>query len=1127
MRTFLRSTIAAVAVTGAVATVPASTGAATAPAGSRQVIVLMKGVATTGLRSANLRIAESALTGAIARSGGSVAQIMTAPSALVVNATSSTIAALEGNPLVAGIYANGIIHGPTVAHPSITVHHAAAKTGHVAPGLCGTSSDPQLNPEALSAINAPAAWATSIGAGVNVGFMADGIDTSNPDLQRNPSFAASSGDAFAPVITSAVDFSGDGTNATTGGGEAFLDASSIAAQGNSTYDISNQGSSVNPLPAGCDIKIEGAAPGATVTALKVFGQTNLSTNVGFVEAINYAVTHGVKVLNESFGSNPMPSTTADLIRAADDAAVAAGVTVVVSTGDAGYNSTIGSPADDPKVIAVGATTTLRGYAQTTYGGINAPGSNGQWINNQISSISSGGVAEDGRTVDLVAPGDLNWALCSASSNYSDCGGASVELSGGTSESSPLVAGAAADVIAAYAKAHNGTYPTPAVVKAILTGTATDLGAPATGQGSGLLNVAKAVNVASHYATKLKTAGGGVTASTSGVIISAAPGKSVSQSVTFTNSTAKAAKLTLSGRELVSSGVVDGTVTLDPSSTTTQPTFPIWSGVNEIYQTVPITVAKGTAYLRFITSYPYSGQTSLLHVALFDPSGAYAGYSDTQGLANSTSNEVANPAKGTWTAVLFTYANAGGSGTGTSGVVRYEADSFTTAKVAIGKSSVNVPANGSTTATLKFVMPSSSGDTSLAVVVSTPGQKFTIPVTERVTVPVVQGLGTFTGTVAGGNGRGGAPAQTSTYTFAVPAGEKNLQVSMELDQNRPAGVLIGSQFVATLIDPTGQVIAEDTNLSIDTSQNENVAPWLSLFANAPVPGTYQVVIQVANPVGGGNTSTTLNGQVTFNSVVVTGSLPSSAATTVSATSGTTATISVTNNGYAPLIIGADPRLTTTTTATLSDVNGAPSTQAFNNYWTYFVPPSTQSVTEQMTSTLPASFEFTADLGDPSLSPLVPTIGQTSTQNSTDASLTWAPSTGVATGLYGVVPQPTGVFTTTPVGSGTATSTFTATTKALDPAITTDAGNFVSSTYGLNTVDKVGTVVNPGDTATITVTIAPTAAVGSVVHGTLGIESISVGGALEYAFGMSNAGYIVQSDPQISILGSVPYTYTVGS
>ena len=142
MRTFLRSTIAAVAVTGAVATVPASTGAATAPAGSRQVIVLMKGVATTGLRSANLRIAESALTGAIARSGGSVAQIMTAPSALVVNATSSTIAALEGNPLVAGIYANGIIHGPTVAHPSITVHHAAAKTGHVAPGLCGTSSDP-------------------------------------------------------------------------------------------------------------------------------------------------------------------------------------------------------------------------------------------------------------------------------------------------------------------------------------------------------------------------------------------------------------------------------------------------------------------------------------------------------------------------------------------------------------------------------------------------------------------------------------------------------------------------------------------------------------------------------------------------------------------------------------------------------------------------------------------------------------------------------------------------------------------------------------------------------------------------------------------------------------------------
>ena len=101
------------------------------------------------------------------------------------------------------------------------------------------------------------------------------------------------------------------------------------------------------------------------------------------------------MLNESFGGNPFPDTSTDPITLADNAAVAAGVTVVTSSGDAGINGTVGSPGSaDDGIITVGGTTMFRSYLQTTSAGIQL--SNGTYVGNNISGLSSGGTTTKGR-----------------------------------------------------------------------------------------------------------------------------------------------------------------------------------------------------------------------------------------------------------------------------------------------------------------------------------------------------------------------------------------------------------------------------------------------------------------------------------------------------------------------------------------------------------------------------------------------------------------------------------------------------------------------------------------------------------------------------------------------------------
>ena len=298
----------------------------------------------------------------------------------LINAVSATVSPGEAKHLAANPAVSEVV--PDLPIPlqgsdsPVTIAHSAAKASGLTPlpGACTTGKTVQLDPEAIENIHAATQSGTGdaaqalgyTGAGVKVAFIADGV---NPD---NPDFIRANGQH---VFVDYQDFSGTGTNAPTDGGEAFLDSSSIAAQGREVYNVAGYGVG---LSTACKIRILGVAPGASLVGLNVFGPAEDAYNSVFLEAINYAVNHDhVNVINESFGDNPFPdSSSLDLIKLANDAAVKAGVTVTVSSGDAGVTNTIGSPATDPNVISAGASTTYRAYAQTGIGDITAPGRQG-------------------------------------------------------------------------------------------------------------------------------------------------------------------------------------------------------------------------------------------------------------------------------------------------------------------------------------------------------------------------------------------------------------------------------------------------------------------------------------------------------------------------------------------------------------------------------------------------------------------------------------------------------------------------------------------------------------------------------------------------------------------------------
>lgn len=1040
----------------------------------------------------------------------------------VLNAVSATVSRAEAarlatNPAVAAVVPDSIVSGPS---PAASLSTEAAVTGgralpsrtsarsatDPAQQICPANpTKPLLEPEALALMNVdfgpgatqPAAHDLATGRGVKIAVFPDGLDPNIPDFQRGGTSA----------IFDYKDFSGEGINADTSGGEAFGDASSLISQGTQVYDLSGEVNPAHPLPAGCNIRIEGVAPGASVAVMKVFGDSNFAFNSEIITGIEYALTvDNVDILSQSFGGNPVPNPGTDPIALLDTQAVAAGVTVVVSTGDAGTTNTIASPSDAPGVISTGATTSYQLYAQTASYGYQL--GTGGWRSNEVSAFSSSGDTEYGpQTIDVVAPGESGWSDCSSNTTvfagcadqYNGTSPQPIEAFGGTSESCPLTAGTAALVIEAYRDTHRGATPSPELVKQIIMSTATDLHIPAQNQGAGLVNALQAVQMARSIQDFKGTPplnGGGLLLSPNSIASAAAPGQTTVVPVKVTNTDASSITVSPTVRVLgAATSITAGTLTLNPA---VDGTFIYQNGatVGDVHQVtfnVPAGVDRLVSRIAWLGNDGAPGGPTVRET-LFDSSGRMVAQSRPQGAGGGFGeDEIHNPAPGKWTLVVFDPSHA------YNGLLSYAISGarFQTVGGAVSPASKTLSPGASATFQVKVSTPSSPGDGAEAVVFSTsmgrkPGlgsEQGTIPITTRALVPLDRNGGSFNSELTGGNARMAFYGQELVHQFDVPAGLADINIDVTVDAP-------GYQLYGFLVDPNMSPV-DIQGTSLQDGSGTNLQTLHLTWAN-PVRGRWTLDLTQINGVQSMLTSVPVSGRISFDraQVSVTG-LPNSNHKLASGVP-VTATIHIVNNGNSPAEYSIDPRLNQDAVMSLNSLyptSGTLPIGVSSGSWPQFVvPPFTSKLSIAASSTVPINFDSSPYFGYPDV---------LSVRRGTNAVVTLqAPD--ITASLWSCTP--------TEIGPGPAVSApyscgAMATTKPFDPAVDSSTGNIWSALEGL-TATYNALVLLPGQSGDITVTITPHGSKGTDVSGFLAVETFNFN--------------TVSSDQLVNL----PYRYKIG-
>ena len=334
----------------------------------------------------------------VRQAGGAIKYTYDLVPAIAATVPEPAIAGLQANPNVLRVEPDIEVHA--IDHPTLDVElDSAWGVAHIGAGTAHVGGNK--------------------GNGVKVAVIDSGIDTDHPDLTYDTSCS--------------YDFVDNDSLPEDGNGHGTHTAGTVAALDNG-------------------LGVVGAAPAATLCIYRVLNNSGSGSYSDIVAALDRAVSDGVQVTNNSYGSTGDPGAT---VKAAFDTAYAAGVLHAAAAGNSGNSPGRGDnciyPARWDSLIATAATKEDDNRAKFS------------------STCPELELAAPGYRINSTVPGG----------GYSE--------KSGTSMASPHVAGTAALVIAANPGWSNGQ------VRTELQDTADDLGATGrdTKYGYGLVNADEA------------------------------------------------------------------------------------------------------------------------------------------------------------------------------------------------------------------------------------------------------------------------------------------------------------------------------------------------------------------------------------------------------------------------------------------------------------------------------------------------------------------------------------------------------------------------------------------------------------------------------------------------------------
>jgi minor extracellular serine protease Vpr len=308
--------------------------------------------------------------------------------------------------------------------------------------------------DATALLNGVQAWTitgglNNAGAGIKIGILDTGIDQTHPMLQ-DTSLAIPAGFPRCDVQSNCDNFTNNKVIvarsyvAMVGAGFGSNPAANSQPDDYSARDRVGHGTAVATAAAGNtatgSVTINGMAPKAWIGNYKIAGSPDVNDGTyddAFIAALDDAVKDGMDVITTSFGgtatTGPLdtgsacgqaPNTPCDPLAQAFENAAEAGHIIIAAAGNEGnggnygtskyptYN-TMGTPADAPAVIAVGAASNTHSFNPgVIVSGSNVP-ANLNLINAGWTDAYSPYGAYSGPLIDLTAIGQSEDLGCNA------------------------------------------------------------------------------------------------------------------------------------------------------------------------------------------------------------------------------------------------------------------------------------------------------------------------------------------------------------------------------------------------------------------------------------------------------------------------------------------------------------------------------------------------------------------------------------------------------------------------------------------------------------------------------------------------------------------------------------------